>query len=676
MGRRVKAESLSPSSDETGRSALPEISTANSTLGALLRQMPAVIWAIDRDLRFTLSEGGGLAALGAEPGDAVGRTLFEYFGTEDPEFPPIAAHRRALSGHPVTYETEWMGRSFYCHVEPLRDGEGEIIGAAGFAIDITEPMLAEQELRQSESKYRALVEQLPAIVYLGEYGEEGDWLYISPQIEQVLGYTPEEWLAHPHPMTSFTHPEDLPAARAEESRAQREGDTYRAEYRMRAKDGRWVWILDEATAVREASGTPFLMQGVMFDITEREQTEEELRRANRALRMISECNQALIRAPDEPSLLADVCEKIVEVGGYRLAWVGYAEQDPRKTVRPVAQAGFEEGYLDHLEITWADEAGGRGPTGTAIRTGQAVVARSIPEDPAFALWREEAARWGYSSSAAFPLQAGGECFGALNAYAAETDAFDEQEVGLLSELADDLAFGILATRARAELRETIDVLRKSDQQRRELLSRVVTAQEEERRSIASDIHDDTIQALTIVGLRLGVLRQRLADPEQLKALATLEGSVDSAIGRLRLLIFELRPPALDREGLSPALHEHLERVAAEAGFDYQIKNRLAAEPAPEVRVVIYRIAHEALANVRKHARAANVEIVLEPREEGVFARIRDDGAGFDAEKLQENCSEHVGLCNMREQAEMAGGWCRISSAVGAGTVVELWIPLK
>lgn len=157
MGRRVKAESVFPSSDETGRSVLPEIPTVTSTLGALLRQMPAVIWAIDRDLRFTLSEGGGLAALDAEPGQSVGKTLLEHFSTEDPEFPPIGAHRRALSGHPVTYETEWMGRSLHCHVEPLRDGEGEIIGAAGFAIDMTERTLWEQELGQSESKYRALV---------------------------------------------------------------------------------------------------------------------------------------------------------------------------------------------------------------------------------------------------------------------------------------------------------------------------------------------------------------------------------------------------------------------------------------------------------------------------------------------------------------------------------------
>lgn len=655
---------------------LPEIPTVNGTLGALLRQMPTVIWAIDRDLRFTLSEGGGLAALDSGPGKAVGKTLFEYFGTEDPEYPSIAVHRSALSGHPATYETEWMGRSFHCHVEPLRDPEGRITGAAGFAVDMTERKLAEQELRQSELKYRALVERLPAIVYLGEYGEQGDWLYISPQIERLLGYTPKEWLAHPHPMASFTHPEDLAGFRAAEERSHQTGEALSAEVRMRTKDGRWVWILHEAAAVRDGSGVPLFLQGLMYDVTERRQSEEALRRANRALRVMSDCNQALIRAQDETSLLADVCRTIVQVGGYRLAWVGYAEQDAGKTVRPVAQTGFDEGYLDHLEITWADEPRGRGPTGAAIRTGQTVVARSIPEDPTFAPWREEAVRRGYASSAALPLRTAGECFGALNVYAAEDDAFDEQEVGLLSELADDLAFGILAMRARAELRETVAALRRTDQQRRDLLSRVVTAQEEERRSIASDIHDDTIQALIVVGLRLGVLGPQLADPEQLKALATLQGSVGEAIRRLRNLMFELRPPALDREGLAPALHEYLEHVAAEAGFDYQIENRLPVEPPAEVRAVLYRIVQEALVNVRKHAMAKNVKIVLELRGEGVMAHIRDDGSGFDVEGCKQNGSEHVGLRNMRERAEMAGGWCRISSATEAGTVVEAWVPSK
>jgi len=146
----------------------------------------------------------------------------------------------------------------------------------GVMLDITEEKRLREAGSTTEAKYRNLVESLPAIVYLGEYGEEGDWLYISPRLEHVLGYTPEEWLAHPGPLSTFTHPEDLPAARAAEERSLATGEPYRAEYRMQAKDGRWVWILDEASAVRDEHGRPLCMQGIMYDITERKRAEERL----------------------------------------------------------------------------------------------------------------------------------------------------------------------------------------------------------------------------------------------------------------------------------------------------------------------------------------------------------------------------------------------------------------
>src|SRR5581483_2353014 len=164
----------------------------------------------------------------------------------------------------------------------------------GLMLDITAQRRAVEQHAEVDAKYRALVEQLPAIVYLGEYGEDGDWLYISPRLEHVLGYTPEEWLAHPHPMQSFTHPDDIAAVRAEEARSQREGDTFRAEYRMRARDGRWVWILDEATAVRDESGTPLFLQGVMFDVTERKLAEVELATANERLRTLDRLKNTLL----------------------------------------------------------------------------------------------------------------------------------------------------------------------------------------------------------------------------------------------------------------------------------------------------------------------------------------------------------------------------------------------
>lgn len=184
------------------------------------------------------------------------------------------------------------------------------------------------------------------------------------------------------------------------------------------------------------------------DIGGRKQAEAKILRLNHALRMISACNQTLVRAQDEKTLLDEVCQAIINVGDYRLTWVGFAEQDRSKSVRPVAQAGFDQGYLKTLNISWEDNERGRGPTGTAIRSGQTVIARDIHTDPNFAPWRQEALKRGYASSIALPLRSEGQTLGALNIYSPAPDAFDAEEVELLEELANDLAFGISALRIR------------------------------------------------------------------------------------------------------------------------------------------------------------------------------------------------------------------------------------
>ncbi len=129
---------------------------------------------------------------------------------------------------------------------------------------------------ETEAKYRSLVEQLPCVVYLAEYGPDGDWLYVSPQIEHMLGYTQKEWLDHPHPQGSFTHPEDLPRVTAEEERSLASGEPLEVEYRIRRADGEWVWLHDEATAVLDKDGRPICLQGLMFDVTKRRAEEERL----------------------------------------------------------------------------------------------------------------------------------------------------------------------------------------------------------------------------------------------------------------------------------------------------------------------------------------------------------------------------------------------------------------
>lgn len=191
-------------------------------------------------------------------------------------------------------------------------------------------------------------------------------------------------------------------------------------------------------------------------------TINALIRAKRTLRLLSDCNSALVRSGDELELLAKVCQLIVDVGGYRLVWIGYAQLDSEMSVRPMAQSGFSQGYIESLKITWSDSERGRGPTGKAIRLGQTQIARDIFHDPQFIPWRANALAHGFSSSLALPLQKSRKTFGALNIYAQDANAFDQEEILLLEELAGNLAYGISAFHLREERNHALNEVRKRD----------------------------------------------------------------------------------------------------------------------------------------------------------------------------------------------------------------------
>ena len=182
----------------------------------------------------------------------------------------------------------------------------------------------------------------------------------------------------------------------------------------------------------------------------------------RAFVVLRSAQRALLHAEGEAELLDLICRIAVNEAGYRLAWVGFAEDDPERTVRPVAQAGDEAGYLGSVTITWADTPQGHGPTGSAIRTGLPVLGRSFLTDPELAPWREEAIQHGFASSIALPLRAGDGPFGALSIYSTTPDAFSAEDVELLTGLADDLAFGITVLRARAARGAADERLRRSE----------------------------------------------------------------------------------------------------------------------------------------------------------------------------------------------------------------------
>ncbi len=191
--------------------------------------------------------------------------------------------------------------------------------------------------------------------------------------------------------------------------------------------------------------------------------QDELNRMNRALRAISNCNQVLIRATEESDLLNNICEIIVNIGGYSLAWVGFVQENEEKSVRVMAQAGYEDGYLEFVNITYSNTERGQGPTGQAIRNGKPYIAKNILTDTNYEPWRNEAIKRGYASSISLPLLDKNQAFGAINIYASQPDVFDEQEVKLLEELAADLVYGIKALRTNIERKQAEIALRNSEE---------------------------------------------------------------------------------------------------------------------------------------------------------------------------------------------------------------------
>jgi PAS domain S-box-containing protein len=283
--------------------------------------------------------------------------------------------------------------------------------------------------------------------------------------KRQLGYAEADISTDYREWESRVHPDDLPGVRQRLTKyLANPWPDYQEEFRMRHKNGSWRWILCQANLIKDEYGQPARLIGGNIDITAQKRVEIEMGRVNRALRLVSGSNLALVHIADEASVLQEVCRLAVEVGGYQMAWIGLAEQDERKTVRPIAQAGFHGGYLESATITWAEEPHGRGPGGTAIRTGRIQITRNISEDPAFVPWREAALQRGYRSSIALPLSDGERMFGALTIYAAEVDAFDIEEVKVLTELANDLAFGLTVVRTRAERDRATDALKQSQSQ--------------------------------------------------------------------------------------------------------------------------------------------------------------------------------------------------------------------
>jgi signal transduction histidine kinase len=211
--------------------------------------------------------------------------------------------------------------------------------------------------------------------------------------------------------------------------------------------------------------------------------------------------------------------------------------------------------------------------------------------------------------------------------------------------------------------------------------RTAAVMEEERERIARDIHDDTLQTLGAMALRLDLLREEIRDTRQREVIEQLLPLVRDSSDHLRTIVFELRSDLL-AEGLATAIGAATRDQAAQAGFEHRVTVRLSAEPPVEVALALYRIAQEALTNVRKHGEATRVDVCLAEENGALCLRVVDDGKGFEVtattEKLPTGArarTHRFGLRSMSERAQLVGGQLTVRSAPGQGTVVEARVPV-
>jgi signal transduction histidine kinase len=212
-------------------------------------------------------------------------------------------------------------------------------------------------------------------------------------------------------------------------------------------------------------------------------------------------------------------------------------------------------------------------------------------------------------------------------------------------------------------------------QRRKLVAQLIDAHEEEHKRIAEDLHDDSVQAVVALRMRLETLVGRAAaQPELASELDGLRGDAVVATARLRRLLDDIQPPQLDTAGMGIALKLFLEQASEESGITCDLDDRTTREPTEPTRTLLYRTAREALANVHKHAAASRVNVQLDEDSHGFLLEVRDDGNGFETEARLHVRPGHLGLPAMRDQVESTGGRLSLESNPGRGTAVRVWLP--
>ncbi len=443
-------------------------------------------------------------------------------------------------------------------------------------------------------------------------------------------------------------------------------------------DGRQIWLrLNSAAFEGHVEG--HLVATSLIDVSQcrlakdalREQTAaaaEMLRVINvrhRQQRAIAELGRLALEGAGAQELMDRACDLVADtLEADRVRVMELISGERQFLLR--AGVGWREGLVGTAIVPFAGSQ-----AGYLLESNEHLIIEDFSSDPRFNvswLLREHPVVSGIRAV----IRGQQQPFGEIAAYTTKPRKFTDDDIYFMRGIANTLAEALIRLAASLDLERTVQQLRETDAARRELLRRLASAVEEERSRIARDVHDDALQALAALGLRLEVLREKLDRPEQKESVEQIVRSLNHSTKRLRHLILDLRPEPLE-VGLRRAIRFYFDQTRGEADPELEVRSSIRREPPPEPRLAIYRACQEALNNVRKHAEAKHVSVSLDDQDGGLRVTVSDDGKGFRVPTSPRR--GHLGLTAMRERAELFGGSFSVTSRRGRGTIVRFWFPL-
>lgn len=661
---------------------------SENKLRSVLNAAGESIYMFDNDGHIIMSNKTGIERLNKTKEDEVIGHLFSEFMTPDLAKVRKDKIRSVFStGIPLEYEDSSVSRKYYHSFHPVFK-DNKVNYVVSYSTDITERKLAEQSLLQSEERFRTIAESLTVMVVI-KRASDSRISFVNEPFSKSFGYTKQDLIGKKIP-DIYYYPED---DKFLHDLLKIKGTIENMEIKVKRGDGSLFWIMTSFRQIIFNNEPSYLMTSI--DISDTKKAQEELLRLNRTLDAQSKSSQALMHATNEKEYLNEVCKIIIEDCGYSMVWVGYALNDEFKSVKPVAYFGFDKGYIEQMNISWGDNDRGRGPTGTAIRTGKPSVCQNMQTDPCFSPWREAAVSRGYSSSIVLPLKSDGKAFGAISIYSKEPDIYSASEINMLAELADDLAYGISFIRLTEYEKEATRAIKENEARLQEL----VTTKDKFFNIIAHDLKNPFTSLLGASELLYDNIDQMTVDNVK-KLSLILNDSAKSGYAILQNLLdwsrsqtgmLKFNPEIVNLKGVIDENIDNLQLQTAnkEITLTSELQNDLfITADINMINTVLRNLLSNAVKYTHKNG---NILVRAQHKTGEIVMSVKDSGIGIAKEKadklfkLENSMSlpgtekeqgTGLGLKLCKEFTEKMGGRIWVESDTDKGSEFKFTIPLN